>query len=319
MKIAVMGSGGVGGYYGGLLARIGHDVTFIARGAHLAAMQSNGLQVRSVHGDFVISPAQATDTPAQVGPVDLVLVCVKMPGTEAAARATRLMVGPDTTVMSLQNGIDAAGRIGAAVGMEHVVGGVTWISSAIEEPGVIRQMSQFRRVALGEFDGQITLRVQAIAAAFEETGVTVDLVTDIARLLWTKFVFIAGISGVGALTRLEIGDYRSVPETRALLVSLMREVESLARADGVNLETDVVEQALAIVDGAAPTIKPSMQRDVESGRRSELESMIGVVCRQGRELGVPTPVADVIYAALLPIELRVEVESRQMSGERRER
>lgn len=304
MKIAVMGSGGVGGYYGGLLARAGHDVTFIARGAHLKAIRADGLRVKSVHGDFAISPAQATDTPAEVGPVDLVLVCVKAPDTDAAAEAIRPLVGPDTTVMSLQNGIDAAERIGAVVGMEHVAGGVTWISAAIESPGVIRQMSQFRRVALGEFDGRVTPRVRAIAAALEETGVTVELVTDIMRLLWTKFVFIAGISGVGALTRLEIGAYRGVPETRALLVSLMREVESLARAGGVNLGADVVEQALAVVDGAAPAIKPSMQRDVEAGRRSELESMVGVVCRKGRELGVPTPVADVVYAALLPIELK---------------
>ncbi len=304
MKIAVMGSGGIGGYYGGLLTRTGQDVTFIARGAHLAAIRANGLRVKSVHGNFVISPAHATDAPAEVGTVDMVLICVKTPDTEQAAEAIRPMVGPNTTVVSLQNGIDTAERIGAVVGMEHVVGGVTWISSAIEAPGVIRQISQFRRVALGEFDGQITLRVQAIAAAFEETGVTVDLVTDIARLLWTKFVFIAGISGVGALTRLEIGDYRSVPETRALLVSLMREVESLARAGGVDLSADVIEESLAIVDGAAPTIKPSMQRDVEAGRRSELESMIGVICRKGRELDIPTPSANVVYSALLPIELK---------------
>ncbi len=309
MKITVMGSGGIGGYYGGLLARAGHDVTFVARGAHLAALRRNGLQVKSVHGDFAVAPLQATDTPAELGPMDLVMICVKTPDTEQAARAIEPMVGPRTTVMSLQNGIDAAGRIGTIVGVERVIGGVTWISSAIEEPGVIRQLSQFRRIVLGELDGRITPRVQAIVGAFEGTGATVEIADDILKTLWTKFVFIAAISGVGSLTRLEIGDYRDVHETRALLVGLMQEVEAVALAEGVALDADVVEQALVIVDGAAPNIKPSMQRDVEAGRRSELDSMIGVVGRKGRELGVPTPVADAVYAALLPAELRARGDS----------
>ena len=302
MKIAVMGSGGVGGYYGGLLARAGHEVTLIARGAHLSALRADGLQVKSVHGDFAVVPVRATDTPAEIGPVDLVLVCVKTPDTDQAARAILPMVGVETTVLSLQNGVEAAERIGAVVGMEHVVGGATWISSALESPGVIRQVSQFRRIVVGELDGRVTPRVEAVADALGSTGVTVELSDDILRVIWTKFVFIAAISGVGSLTRLEIGEYRHVAETRALLVALMREVETVARASGVALETDVVDQVLAIVDGAAPDIKPSMQRDVERGHRSELESMIGVIGRKGRALGVPTVVADMIYAVLLPVE-----------------
>jgi 2-dehydropantoate 2-reductase len=304
MKIAVMGSGGLGGYYGALLARAGHDVTFIARGAHLVALRENGLQVKSVHGDFTVAPVQATDTPAEVGPVDLVLVCVKTPDTEQAAQAIKPMIGSETTVMSLQNGIDAGERLGAVVGLERIVGAATWISSAIEAPGVIRQYSQFRRIVLGELDGRITARVQAIAEVLRGTGVTVEVTDDILKVLWTKFVFIAAISGIGSVTRLELGDYRSVPETRTLLVGLMREVEAVARAGGVVLEGDVVEQALALVDGFAPDIKPSMQRDVEAGRRSELESLIGVIGRRGRELGVATPIANVVYAVLLPVELR---------------
>jgi len=304
MKIAVMGSGGVGGYYGGLLARAGHDVTFIARGAHLAALQADGLQVYSVHGDFSVAPVKATDAPAEVGPVDQVLVCVKTPDTDQAAQAIRPLVGPDTTVTSLQNGVDAAERIGAVVGLEHVLGGATWISSAVVAPGVIRQVSQFRRVVLGELDGRTTPRAKALYEAFKGTGITVELSDDIRKVLWTKFTFIAAISGVGSLTRLEVGDYRAVPETRALLVSLMREVEAVARATGIALDADVVEATLALVDGVAPVIKPSMQRDVEAGRRSELDALIGVIPRQGRELGVSTPTADVVYAALLPAELQ---------------
>lgn len=308
MKIAVMGSGAVGGYYGGLLAHTGQDVTFIARGAHLAALRTSGLQVKSVHGDFTIAPAQVTDTPAEVGQVNLVLVCVKTPNTDEAAKAIKPMVGPDTTVVSLQNGIDAAERIGAIVGMEHMVGGATWLSSAIEAPGVIRQISQFRRIVVGELDGRITPRVQALFEVLKGTGATVELSDNIVKVVWTKFLFIASISGVGSITRLGIGDYRAVPETRTVLVSLMHEVEAVARASGTALDTDVVEQTLALVDNAAPHIKPSMQLDVEAGRRSEVDSIIGVICRKGRELAVPTPLADVVYAALLPLELKARTK-----------
>lgn len=297
-----MGSGGVGGYYGGCLGRAGHDVTFIARGAHLKALQDSGLQVSSVHGNFTVAPVRATDKPTEVGLVDLVLVCVKTPQTEQAARAIQPMVGPDTMVLSLQNGIDAAERLGAAVGLERVLGGVTWISSTIEAPGRIRQVSSFRRIVVGELDGSATPRARAVVAALRDSGASVELADDIHKVLWTKFVFIAALSGVGALTRLAVGEYRAIPETRALLVSLMREVEAVARANGIELEADVVEGALDIVDNAAPHIKASMQRDVETGRPSELESMIGVIGRKGRELGVLTPVADMVYAALLPVE-----------------
>jgi 2-dehydropantoate 2-reductase len=303
MKIAIMGTGGVGGYYGGLLAQGGHDVTFIARGAHLAAIQENGLQVKSIHGDFHVKPAQATDDPAQIGPVDLVVFCTKTYSIDAAAQQIKPLVGPETTVLPLENGIDAADRIGAMVGMEHMLGGVTWISSAVESPGVIKQVSQFRRVVIGELDGLVTLRAKLVHEAFEATGITAELSENVLKILWTKFVFISAASSLGSLTRLPIGDYRSVPEAREMMTNLMREVEAIARAQGVELDQDVVQKSLDFVDNAAPQIKPSMQLDVEAGRRSELEAMIGVVGRKGRELGVPTPFADMVYASLLPAEI----------------
>lgn len=303
MRIAIVGSGGLGGYYGGLLARTGHEVTFIARGAHLAALREKGLQVISVHGDFHVAPVRATADPAEAGPVDLVLVCVKTTAIDAAAKAARAMVGPDTVVMGLQNGIDAAERIGAAVGMDHVLGAVTWIAANIEAPGVIRQLSTFRRIVLGELDGRDTPRLQRTVEALRRMGITIEPTGAIRKVMWTKFVFIAGFSGVGTVARLEVGGYRSVPETRAMMTRMMREVEALARAAGVDLDRDVVDQALAVIDGAAPAMKTSMQRDVEAGRPSELESMIGVITRKGRELGVATPTADLVYAALLPLEL----------------
>jgi len=303
MKIAIFGTGGVGGYYGGLLAQKGHEVTFIARGAHLEAIRKNGLQVKSIHGDFVVYPARATDDPASVGTVDLVIFCPKTYHTDEAARQMRPMIGSDTVVISLQNGVDAAERIGAVIGMEHVIGGVTQVSSAVEAPGVIRQVSQFRRIVFGELDGSITERVRSIESALKETGIAVDVSEDISKALWTKLVFISAASGLGSLTRLSIGEYRSVPETRAMIVNLMKEVEAVARAQGVGLDADVVEKSLAFMDNAAPTIRASMQLDVEAGRQFELESLIGIIGRKGREAGVPTPTADAIYAALLPVQL----------------
>jgi 2-dehydropantoate 2-reductase len=304
MKIAVMGTGGVGGYYGGLLARQGHDVTFIARGAHLKAIQKNGLQVTSIHGDFHIRPAKATDNPIEIGPVDLVLFCTKTYATDEATKQVKPIIRAKTTVMSLQNGVEAAEWIGAVLGKEHMIGATTWVSSSVEAPGAIKQVSQFRRVVLGELDGQVTERTQAILEALKETGITAELSENIRKILWTKFVFISAISSLGSLTRLPIGEYRSVRETRAMMIGLMKEVEAVAHAQKVALDEDVVEKSLDFIDNAAPHIRASMQLDVEAGRRSELESMVGVIGRKGREFGIPTPTADLIYAALLPIDLK---------------
>lgn len=304
MKIMVMGSGGMGAYYGGLLAQQGNDVTFIARGAHLDAIRANGLQVKSIHGDFTVSPAKATASPAEVGLVDLILFCVKTYNTEEAAQAIQSAIGLQTAVLSLQNGVDAVERIGKTVGVEHVLGGATWISSAVEVPGVIKQVSQFRRIVFGELNGTRSERIQSIYEVLQKTGATVEVSEDILKILWTKFVFISSASSLGSLTRLPMGDYRSIPETRAMITSLMREVEALARAQGIALDKDVVEKSLDFVDNNAPHIKASMQLDVERGRRTELDAMVGVIGRKGRELGVPTPVADFIYAALLPVELK---------------
>lgn len=302
MKIMILGTGGVGGYYGGLLAQRGNEVIFIARGQHLEAIRRDGLQIKSIHGDFKIFPAQAAGEPRLAGPVDLVLFSVKTYDTEQAAQALAPALGPHTAVLSLQNGIDAAERIGRLIGMDHVIAGATWLSSAVEAPGIIRQVSQFRRVVLGELDGSLSERIGAIHQVFKNTGISVEVSRDILKVLWTKFVFISSVSSFGSLTRLPLGEYRSIPETRELIERLMREVEALARAQGIDLDREVVPQSLAFMDGAAPQIRASMQLDVEAGRRTELESMVGVIGRRGRELGVATPLADFVYGALLPVE-----------------
>jgi len=304
MKIVVIGTGGVGGYYGGLLAQQKNDVTFIARGAHLEAIRKNGLQVKSIFGDFAVVPAKATDNPADAGHADLILFCTKTYDTDKAAEAVKSAVGPETAVLSLQNGVDAVERIGKAVGMEHVIGGATWLSSAVEAPGVIKQVSQFRRIVFGELDGSRSERIQSIHEVLKNTGVTVEVTEDILKILWTKFVFISAASSFGSLTRLPMGDYRSIPETREMITGLMREVEAVARAQEIALDEDVVQKSLDFMDNAAPHIKASMQLDVEGGRRTELESMVGVIGRKGREWNVSTPIADFIYASLLPVELK---------------
>ncbi len=306
MKIAIMGTGGVGGYYGGLLAKAGKDVTFIARGAHLQAICKTGLQVKSVHGDFQVSKAKATDKPADVGPVDLIIFATKTYQTDEAAKAIKPMVGKDTVVVPLQNGVDAADRIGQVVGMDHVLGGATWLSAAIEAPGVIGQYSEFRRIALGEFSGKTTPRLTSVYDLLKETGAAVEVSDNILKVLWTKFVFIASVSAMGSLTRVTFGEYRGVPEARAVLGEAIDEAAAVARARGVKLDADILAKTQAFIDSSAPGIKPSMQRDVEAGKPSELESLIGVVVRMGAEKNVPTPLMRFAYAMLKPGELKAQ-------------
>jgi 2-dehydropantoate 2-reductase len=300
MKIAVLGAGGVGGYYGALLARAGEDVTFIARGKHLAAIRECGLRIESVHGDFEIHPAQATDDPAQVGPVDLVLVTVKTYDLETAAEAARPLIGLQTVVLPLLNGLDAAQRLAAVLGAGHVLTSLTHISSSMAAPGLIRQVSPVRRITFGERDGTVSPRAERIRDVLAAGSVEVVLTTAVEVALWEKFVFIASISGVCCLARQPIGPVLDTPESRQLYVDAMREVEAVGRARGVALPVDIVERTLQLTDSFAPQTRPSLLVDLEAGHRLELEAMSGTVVRYGQDTAVPTPVHRVIYAALKP-------------------
>lgn len=257
-------------------------------------------------GDFTIAPCQATDQPARVGSVGLVVVAVKTYHLEEVAHTIQPLVNPETVILPLQNGVDAAEQIGAILGMQHMLGGVTWISSAIEAPGLIRQYSQFCRIVLGELDGRQTPRLQEIHNVLQSSGVKIEMSEDIQKVMWTKMAFIASVSAVGSLTRVCIDQFRHVPETRAVLAAIIAEVAAIAAAKGVHLDTDIVQTTLNFTDIAAPGIKPSMQRDVEAGRTSELEALIGVIVRLGAELGVPTPVTSTTYALLKPGALQAE-------------
>jgi len=306
MKIAILGTGGVGGYYGGLLARSGQDVTFVARGAHLAAIREHGLRVESVHGDFTVYPAQATDDPEQSGSVELLLVTVKTYDLEAAAQEARPLVGSGTAVLPLLNGLDAAEQLSAVYGADRVLGGLTHISSSVPAPGIIRQVSPLRRIVFGEQDGAISARAERIRDTLDATGVQVVLTSTIESALWEKYLFIASIGGVCCLARQAIGRVLSMPESRELYIDALREIEAVGRARGVAFSPKIVEQTLELTESFVPATRPSMLVDLEAGRRLELEAMSGTVVRLGQELGIPTPVHRVIYAALKPSGAQTE-------------
>jgi 2-dehydropantoate 2-reductase len=304
MRIAVFGTGGVGGYFGGRLAQGGQDVVFIARGAHLHAIQTTGLRVDSIKGDFVVSPAQASDDPVQVGPVDAVLVGVKAWQIPDAAQAMRPLIGEQTIVVPLENGVEAPEQLATVLGAEHVLGGLCQISAFIAGPGYIRHVGIEPYVAFGEMDGRPSERAGRLLQAFERVGVEAVIPADIQVAMWDKFIFIAAVSGVGAVTRSPMGVYRSLSETRRMLVEAMQEIFAVAKARGVNMPGDVIEKRLLFTDNQPASVVASMQRDILEGRPSELMSQNGAVVRMGQVLGVPTPVNTFIYTCLLPQELR---------------
>jgi 2-dehydropantoate 2-reductase len=300
MKIAVYGTGGVGGYFGGLLMHGGHDVVFIARGAHLAAMQSDGLRVKSIHGDFSLQSVEATDDPASVGPVDYVIVAVKHYSLAAAAPGVADLVGPQTAVVPLLNGVDAHEILESQVPRPALVGGLCSVVSMIESPGVIRQESQFRSVVVGELDHHVSDRVEQLIQAWKDCGADATQADDIHVAMWNKFIFIASFGGVGALARANAGEIQASPETRQLIVEAAREVEAVGRAEGVNLAADASDRAIGFFDSMGPTSTSSMQRDVAAGLKFELEAFSGTIVRRGQANGVPTPVHRMIYALLFP-------------------
>ncbi len=301
MKIAIVGAGGVGGYLGGLLARDGHDVAFIARGAHLQAMQANGLKVRSVHGDFDLPRVFATDKPIEIGVTDLTICTVKTYDINSIAEFIRPLVGPHSALLPLQNGVEAPDQLATYFGAA-VLGGAVWVVSAVVEPGVIHQQSQFRRIVLGELDRRDSPRIHSIQAALAHSGAVAEVSDDIRKVLWTKLLFIASFSGITSVTRAPAGAVMACDESRLLLERAMREVAAVARAKGLYLDTDVVAQTMDFCDKMAPTATSSMQRDVAAGRRLEYDAMNGAVVRGGRETGVPTPVHEFFWTCLKVVD-----------------
>lgn len=297
MRMAVVGSGGIGGYYGGRLGEAGHDVVFVARGAHLDALRRRGLTVRTPAGESTVRVTAVAGT-GDVAPVDLVLFCVKSYDTDTAAHLLPALMAPHTAVLTLQNGVDNADTIGAVVGPAAVVPGVVYVALQLAGPGVVVRTGGEGRIVFGERDGSLGERVRSIAAAFAAGAIAHEVSTEIDRVAWEKFLFITGIGGVTALARVGIGSILGTVEGRALLGAACEEIVAVARAEGVPLRPGSAEAAIAQAATVSPSWRSSMARDFEDGRRLEVDALSGAVVRRGRRAGVPTPVHQAILACL---------------------
>ena len=299
MKVVVVGAGGVGGYFGGRLAAAGHDVAMVARGPHLAALQEHGLRVSSVKGDFAVR-VDASEDPAAFGPCDVVLFCVKAYDTDAAAGRLAPVLGRDTAVVSLQNGVDNEDRIAAVVGSDHVVGGAAFIFSTIAEPGLIAHAGGPARIVVGERDNRRTARVESLLSACLEAGIDADIAGDINAVLWTKFAFICAAAGMTSSVRLPLGDIRESPAAWAMFRDIVAEVVALARLEGVEVGDDVVDQQVGFAVGLPADSYSSLHHDLTSGRRMELDALHGSVVRRADRVGLAVPASRAVLAVLDP-------------------
>ncbi len=300
MRIAIMGSGAVGGYFGARLANGASDVTFVARGAHLAAMREHGLAVESPLGDIRLQPVKATDDPKQIGSVDLVIVAVKLWDTEQAARQIEPLVRAGAAVVSLQNGVEKDEVLRRVLGAEPVMGGACYIGASIARPGVILHTGKMQRIVFGEYDGRRSPRAEAFLEACRHAGIDVELSPDIERATWEKFVFLVAMSGATSTIRLPIGPIRQNARTRALLVDLMREVVAVGRARGVKLSEDFPEARMAACDALPPEMTSSMHNDLKQGNRLEVAWLSGGVVELGKSLGIATPLNRAVSDILAP-------------------
>ena len=293
-----MAAGAVGGYFGGRLAASGNDVHFIARGRHLEVLRRDGLRIESPLGDLHLADVQAVDSPGAIGPVDVVLFAVKLWDNEAAAATCRPLIGAQTAVITLQNGIGGAARIAPVIGAGHAVGGAAYIASVLAEPGLVRHGGKFARLVFGETDGGESPRLAAFLDACGAAGFDATLSRDIERDQWEKFVFLAGLSGITGLTREPIGPSLDDPDRRAFFHDLMKEVVAVGRAEGVALDPEFADDRLAFAETVPATMRASLLEDLERGNRLELDWLAGEVVRRGRALGIPTPANAAVYVGL---------------------
>ena len=300
MRIAVIGTGGIGGPYGASLAKAGADVIFVARGAHLAAMQANGLRVEGDRGEIHVSPAQATDDPAGIGIVDYVLLCTKLWDVESAGAAIKPVVGPQTAVIPLQNGVHAHDRLIPILGRGAVMGGTAWVTGSIIAPGVIRQTGAYQTMTFGELDGTMSTRGQRLAELCAAAGFEGVFSPDVMVPIWEKFVMLVPLSGVNSLTRAPLGIYREDPELWRLCEESLRETIAVGLAEGVALPADAVDKVVAQLRSMPPHHMTSMCNDLLRGNRIELPWFAGKVVELGRKHGIPTPICSLLYAALKP-------------------
>ncbi|MGC1936805.1 MAG: 2-dehydropantoate 2-reductase, partial [Pseudolabrys sp.] len=299
MRIAAMAAGAVGGYFGARLAAAGHDVFFIARGAHRDAIVKNGLKIESVHGDMHLAKPNVTDDPAEAGPVDIVLFAVKLWDTESAAEAARPLLGPDSRLITFQNGIDSVDRLSAVLGADRVVGGAAYIATVMASPGVIRHTSQFAILRIGRADKKPDAKLSAFVDAGKAAKLDINLSADIQRELWQKFIFLTAMAGSTASLRSTIGPIIADPELREFFHALMEEAFAVGKAKGVALDHAYIDERMNfLVNKIEPGMRASMAHDLERGNRLELDWLAGKVRALGREFGIPTPASDTVYTVL---------------------
>jgi 2-dehydropantoate 2-reductase len=295
IKVAVVGAGGVGGYFGGRLAAAGHDVRFIARGEHLAALRRDGLSVESVAGDFTLESVVATDDAAEIGEVDYVLLGVKTWQLDAALTALRPLVGARTAVVTTQNGVEAPQQVADVVGREAVLPGAVEVIAFLDGPGRVRHIGGLGKLTFGEWDNRASERVERLRSALQESGLTAVVSADVWVALWSKFLALGSFGAVATLADAPYGVLRARPGTRQLLVDSMNEIKQVAKATGVELPADAIDNTLAFLDSLPEAGTTSLQRDINSGKPSELEAWTGAVVRLGRATGTPTPLSDILY------------------------
>ena len=299
MRIAAMAAGAVGGYFGARMAAAGHDVFFIARGAHREAIEKNGLKVESVHGDVYLPKPNVTDNPAKVGPVDIVIFAVKLWDTEKAAEQARPLIGPNSRLITLQNGVDSVERIAPILGADQTVGGIAAIATVIDTPGVIKHTSSFAMMRFGRADKRADATLQAFADAGKAAKLDVAIADDIERERWQKFIFLTAMAGATSALRSSIGPIVADPELRAFFRQLMEEAFAIGKAKGVALDPNYIESRMDFVlNKVEPGMKASMAHDLERGNRLELDWLAGKVREFGRALGIPTPASDTVYTVL---------------------
>jgi 2-dehydropantoate 2-reductase len=298
MRIAAMAAGAVGGYFGGRMAAAGHDVAFIARRAHLDALRKDGLKIESVHGDLHLPKVNATDDPKEVGPVDVVLFAVKLWDTEKAAELARPLVGPHTRVITLQNGVDSYERVSPILGREQTVAGTAYIATVLGGPGVVRHTSKFAILRCGRIDGTPDAKLAAFVEAAKAAGIHIEPQDDMNRERWQKFIFLSAMAGANCATRMPLGQILADPETRRLYRNLMAECLAVGQKSGARVPDNWVDDRMTFSDNAPPGMKASMLHDLEAGNRLELDWLTGKVVSLGKELGVPTPTSETVYAAV---------------------
>ncbi len=302
MRVAVMGTGGMGGFYGGRLALSGQDVTFVARGPHLAAMREKGLLLKGPDGDQPIEPTKATDDPASIGPVDVILFCVKLYDAEEAAGLIRPIVRDDTLIVSLMNGVDGPERVAKVLGKGEVIGGAAYASATICGPGEVEYRQGPNRLVLGALGAQQPAALASFADACRAAGFPVEVSDNIARTLWEKFVLLSTNAGLTALTRQPVGVVYADADLRRLAREMMAEVVAVAHARNVELAPDIIDRSFAVLDAFAPGMFASAYFDLANGKRMEVGSFSGLIARLGDELGVATPHHRTVYACLKPYE-----------------